>query len=523
VSTLINKQLDKLRRILLSIKLFSALIIQKPLRSYQITPADALIDSVLRQRGLEFLWVFPRQSGKDEAVGQLVAFLLTLFHRVEAGIVHVYPTGQQTTTGVSRLENRLDNLWTEGRWWHKSKPIRRGLGLAQCAFFSGHPQARAEGATANLLLIINEAQDCDEATIERRFTPMRASTNATALYVGTVRTTSDYLWRVKTRLENLQNQDGIQRVFLVGPDDVGQENPHYKEFVQNQVKLKGRQHPSVKTELFNEPVDTAAGLFPERRRALMQGRHKRIRIPQEGEIYVALIDIGGQDEAATEGAFADLVNPKRDYTTITIARVIKDSAYIGTRYEVVEVDCFQGDRHFQDAPGQPSLFNRLMAMLRVWEPVVVMCDFTGIGQGITDAIISGYKRGQVFGFQFTSLTKARLGNDFLAVVETGRFQYFHEPRTIGTDEWLFFLQCEYCSYELKEGVPIERGLRWSVPDTAKYQAPDGQMLLIHDDRLLSAALVAEVDRLYREGELFLSSGESAVISLDELTKDSNEW
>ncbi len=509
--------IDKIKKVLLSIKLFSALVVQVGLRGYQTGPADAVVDSCLHQRGLEFLWVFPRQSGKDEAVAQLVAFLLTLFQRVEGGIVHVYPTGGQTETGVQRLERRLDNLWTEGRWWQKSKPTRRGLGHAQCAFFSGHPQARAEGATANLLLIVNEAQDQDETTVERRFTPMRASTNATALYVGTVRTTNDYLWRTKTRLEKLEHQDGIKRVFFVTPDEVGQENPHYAAFVAEQIRSKGRNHPSVKTELFNEPVDTAAGLFPERRRALMRGQHQRLCIPAEGEIYLALVDVGGQDEAATAG-LGELSNPGRDYTVCTIVRVIRQANTVGLVYEVVDVLADQGSRHFQDAPGQPSLFARLLAYLRHWNVTAVICDATGVGQGIADALATGYNRA-VFQFDFGGGRKARLGNDFLSVIETGRFRYFRDW-TDGecSDEWYFFLQAEHCGYELAPGQPIERGLRWGVSPTARVTLSTGAALLVHDDRLLSAALIAEADRLYREGELFLSSGEAAVIRPEELQR-----
>lgn len=516
--------ISHLKRVLLSVRLFSRLIIQVPLREYQVEAVNAVVDSCLHQKGLEFLWVFPRQSGKDEAVGQAVVFLLTLFQRVEAGIVHVYPTSNQLSVGVTRLENRLNNRWLKGLWWSRSKPIRRGVGRAQCAFFSGHPLARAEGATANLLLIVNEVQDCPEQIIERRFTPMRASANATALYVGTVRTTADYLWRIKTRLERLEAEDGIRRVFMIGPEAVGRENPAYGEFVARQVRLKGRHHPTVRTEFFNEPVDVGSGLFPERRRALMRGKHRRLSGPVEGEIYLALIDVGGQDEAATT-AFAELENPRRDYTVCTMARVVRGGNRVGPVYQVVDVVADQGSRHFQDAPGQPSLFNRLMAYLRLWEPAAVICDATGVGQGIADALTSGYKR-PVFGFDFGGGRKARLGNDFLSVIETGRFQYFHDPHQFetGSDEWFFFLQCEHCGYELAEGVPIERGLRWGVPERAKVQMPDGQMLLVHDDRLLSAALIAEADRLYRAGELFLFSGESAVIRRDWLGEiDAGSW
>jgi hypothetical protein len=505
----VSGTVERLKKILFSIRLFSALIIRVPLRGYQIGPADAVIDSCIGGKGLEFLWVFPRQSGKDEAVAQLCAFLLSLFHRVEGGIVHVYPTAGQLATGVTRLEHRLDNAWFGGEWWSKSKPTRRGIGLAQVAFFSGHPMAKSEGATANLLLIVNEAQDQVEGVVERRFTPMRASTNATALFVGTVRTTNDYLWRVKARLEKLQAEDGIRRVFLVSPYDVGAENVHYLEFVENQVKTKGRQHPTVKTEFFNEAVDVAAGLFPARRRALMLGTHCRQRAPQAGEVYVALIDVGGQDEGASDA----LVNPGRDYTVCTIVRVVRDSAIkIGPVYHALDVFVDQGSRHFQEMAARPALFNRLLAYLTHWNVAAVVCDSTGVGQGLTDALTEAYPR-QVFGFDFArNFGKARLGNGFLAVVETGRFRYFRDDYELeGSDAWWFLTQAEHCGYELAEGIPIERGLRWEVLASARVIFSDGSSQLVHDDRLLSAALVAEVDRLIREGDLFVATGESAVI------------
>jgi hypothetical protein len=506
----------RIKAVLLSIRLFSALVVQTPLRGYQVGPADAVIDSCLNNRGLEFLWVFPRQSGKDEAVAQLCVFLLTLFQRVEAGIVHVFPTSAQLATGITRLSHRLENLWTGGRWWGKSKPNRVGLGLAQVAFFSGHPQARTEGATANLLLVVNEAQDQNEAVINRRYTPMRASTNATALYVGTVRTSGDFLWRKKAELEALQAADGRRRVFLVSPDEVGAENPHYGAFVAEQVRLKGRNHPAIMTEYFNEPVDVAAGLFPERRRALMQGRHIRQVGPLPGEVYAALIDVGGQDESATDEGDREgspLRNPGRDYTICTVVRLQRGVSEIGPVYQAVDVFVDHGSRHFQEGTGKPSLYSRLLAYLRLWNVFAVVCDATGVGAGLADALRKGYRR-QVSGFTFNGPNKARLGNDFLAVVETGRFQYWGGDSlgTEGGDSWWFFEQCRACGYELRPGMPIERGLRWGVSPTARVAMSDGSAALVHDDRLLSAALVAELDRMIREGELFVATGESVVIS-----------
>jgi hypothetical protein len=49
-----------------------------------------------------------------------------------------------------------------------------------------------------------------------------------------------------------------------------------------------------------------------------------------------------------------------------------------------------------------------------------------------------------------------------------------------------------------------------VAASVKIGTPAGRQYL-HDDRLLSAALVAEADRLYRQKKFVLGGGESALI------------
>jgi hypothetical protein len=59
------------------------------------------------------------------------------------------------------------------------------------------------------------------------------------------------------------------------------------------------------------------------------------------------------------------------------------------------------------------------------------------------------------------------------------------------------------------------GFCWSGgPPKPTPHLADGHSHLVHDDRLLSAALVAEADRLYREGLLVLMTGQSQVIRRD---------
>ncbi len=49
------------------------------LRSYQRGVLSAIFDSVLNQRGLSFVVIFPRQSGKNELQAQLEAYLLFMY------------------------------------------------------------------------------------------------------------------------------------------------------------------------------------------------------------------------------------------------------------------------------------------------------------------------------------------------------------------------------------------------------------------------------------------------------------
>ena len=70
-------------------------------------------------------------------------------------------------------------------------------------------------------------------------------------------------------------------------------------------------------------------------------------------------------------------------------------------------------------------------------------------------------------------------------------------------------------------MPIERGLKWGVSPGATFTKADGKSVKIHDDRLLSAALVAEADRLFKGGHWFASTGESAVVRREVV--DEGEW
>lgn len=156
------------------------------LRPYQLEAAQAILASIQARAGRTIVILFARQSGKDELAANLLVYLLARWHAREAGIVVVNPTYKpQTINAIERLERRLDaNAATRGRW-RKRADFMRLLGGARVSFLSGDGNANVVGATASLLLLINEAQDIAPDVYDRNFAPMAASTNATRVFMGT--------------------------------------------------------------------------------------------------------------------------------------------------------------------------------------------------------------------------------------------------------------------------------------------------------------------------------------------------
>lgn len=526
---------------LASLESFSRRVLRMPLYPYQLAPAAAVVESVLHGQGRDFLLVFPRQSGKNEAVAHLLVYLLNLLQRQGGRIVYA-AMGDGVGRGLQRLEARLENPLNGGRWRRGGRPLRRSLGRASVVFISSHPAAFSRGETASHLLVVDELQDHDAAHLEAVFEPMRAAHNATALYLGTVRRRHDALWQKKEALERLEAADGLRRVYLVSPQQVTAANARYGAFLAEKERRLGRLHPIVQSEYYLRPLDGEAGLFPPRRLALMQGSHPRQRAPRPGQLIIATLDVAGQDEAATDAA-AQLASPGRDYTICTVFAVeqggngewpiangepqsaIGHSPFAAPRPRFLALDVFvdHGSRHFQDAPGRPALVRRLLAYLQQWQVSHLIADATGVGEGVADWLAAALGPGRVTPFKFSAASKAQLGSRFLTLVETGRFRYFVEsgqPLTanyghLPTDSWWFWQQAAGCGYELPPGGAFERHLRWGVPAGATVETPLGRQPL-HDDRLLSAALIAHADALLAAGALRLGSGRSAVISPEEL-------
>lgn len=470
------------KRLLSDIRLFSRLVVRRELRSYQLEPARAILDSVLNQKGLTFAVAMSRQAGKNELSAQLEAYLLNLFQRAGGFIVKVAPTYRpQLINSKMRLEATLENQWNRGKWRGR-EGYMIFLGKAGCVFLSADRRAQVVGATASLLLECDEAQDVSEEKWQKDFVPMAASTNATRVFYGTVWTKKTLLARVMRELEREQARDGVKRLFSVHWEKVAEENPEYGEYVRKEISRKGRQHPLIRTQYFLDEIDAQGGLFDERRRALMQGEQRRQHAPTEGKIHAATLDVAGEDEEMT-GEELRMQKPRKDSTCATIFEVdlstVEDPLLGAPTYRVVDLFYDTGTRH-------TLLYGKLMAYFRHWGVRWIVADASGVGAGLISFLSSPRAFGhKVIPFQFSPpRRKSDLGWAFLSVVETGRFKYFVDD---GSEDWAgFWREVEAVEYEVSE----EKRMRWGVPDGVIVEG-----VAVHDDRVVSAALVAELDGL----------------------------
>jgi hypothetical protein len=433
------------------------------LRSYQAEVVQEVSRSVILKRGLSFVVLFPRQSGKNEVQAQLESYLLTYMRHMDAEIVKVSPTWKpQSLNAMRRLQRVLErNPVIYGAWKKESGYIFK-VEKARIFFLSGEPQANIVGATASALLEVDEAQDVQIGKFDKDIAPMAASTNATRVFWGTAWTSRTLLARELRAARAAERRDGRRRVFVADAKRVTAEAPKYWDFVADQVARLGRMHPMVRTQFFSEEIDSEGGMFPSERRVRMQGEHSPASLPLPGRIYAMLLDVAGADEAADQGgdpAAWDLTNPGRDATALTIIEVDltgrEEALLRAPVYRCIQRRQWVGVRH-------SDLYTELLALADLWRPRYLVVDATGVGAGLA-AFLQRALPGRVLPFLFNSTSKSKLGWDFLAIVDAGRWREAkneitgienREPdeRRFTPLDSLFFRQLEFCRYEILPGA-----------------------------------------------------------------------
>jgi hypothetical protein len=310
--------------------------------------------------------------------------------------------------------------------------------------------------------------------------------NATTLFLGTVWTSSTLLARQLRLLHDLERSERTRRVFRVPWREVAEVLPPYGAYVRRQMALLGDQHPFIRTEYELQELDGDGSLFPPERREPLRGDFRPLARPAAGDppgtAYALAIDVAGEEEGGVEGNALRRDDPRRDSTAVTVFRILTpgpQSRIPTPVYHAVARYEWTGTRHV-------ALHDRIAGLVtRVWGARKVVVDATGIGAGLASFLAATLGERAVTPFVFSSASKSRLAWDLLGLIDAGRVQVCtpgpaDDPEQLRLDR-LFWRQLDACRYTVLPGPG--KLLRWGVEDAR-----------LHDDLLLSFALVAVLDR-----------------------------
>ena len=194
------------------------------LRPYQVEIGRAVMDSVLNERGLTFTVEIARQGGKNELSAQMEVLLLAMFAAKGGNLVKAAPTfDPQVRISMTRLKERLGQAGLGGLWSAEAGGAVR-LGRVRQLFLSAEPSSNVVGATAHVLIEMDEAQDVDRDKFYKEFRPMGASTNVTTVLYGTPWRGDSLLEEVKQANLELERGDGVKRHFRRAWEEVADHN-----------------------------------------------------------------------------------------------------------------------------------------------------------------------------------------------------------------------------------------------------------------------------------------------------------
>lgn len=369
------------------------------LRPYQQEAGQAIVRSVRERLGLTFTIEIARQGGKNELSAQLETYLLTLFAAQGGQGIKASPTFKpQTINSLMRLKERLEQAQLP---YESAYGYQVVFGKARWLFFSADEAANVVGATANILLEGDEAQDIAPDKWQRDFLPMGATANVTRVLYGTAWASDSLLEQNKQLNLELERRDGLRRHFQYDWREVGRHNPDYMRYVQDEQDRLGANHPLFQTQYELIPLSQLGRMFTPAQLTLMRGDFLEERDPAQGR-YVAGLDIAGAAEQTDDQDVLFTHGSKRDSTVLTIGALRGGQTHVVKKYDWTDVP------HHQALP-------TLLQLASFWHIEHMVVDATGMGEPVASMLAQKLGR-IVLPYKFTASSKSDLAYNLLAAV-----------------------------------------------------------------------------------------------------------
>lgn len=450
-----------------------AKLIGKNLYPYQIEAGDAILDSVLENKGLQFTIMLARQMGKNELSATMEAYLL--FCMPEGNIVKAAPTFKpQIVTSRQRLLSMLENPLMSNKVWRsygymigvaKTPEGRATQSGPRIMFFSAGPEANIVGATASILLEIDEAQDVSIEKYNRDLRPMASTTNSTTVLYGTAWSDDTLLAISRENSILFEQTDGQRRHFQFDWKALAAINPNYGKFVNAEIARLGEDDITIRTQYRLLTISGAGFLLSEIQRHLLRGKHQWQDQPEIDTFYIAGMDVGGESrpKPGQEGRYN-----KRDSTIITIAKINTNDLMLPT-IEIVHQVQWTGLPYMEQYAQTVELFE-------IWGLRKIIIDKTGLGEVMASLLETKLGDDKITAFHFTRPSKSKLTYQFLSLINSGRLKMYQE-----------------------DGAPGEIFKEaWKQLKLARYRIPGQDLMDMycdpsdgHDDYLMSIALCGE--------------------------------
>jgi hypothetical protein len=332
-------------------------------------------------------------------------------------------------------------------------------------FFSADPDSNIVGATAHLLLEVDEAQDVSIEKFNRDLRPMASTTNATTVIFGTAWSEDTLLAMTKAHNLELEAQDGIKRHFEYTWRELAAYNENYKKFVEAEIARLGPDHVTIQTQYELQPISGAGFLLNELQRHMIRGSHHWQWEPYEDDdFFVGGLDIGGEERPKDSSE----VSNKRDSTVLTIARVSYNEFMLPS-LEIVNQQFWTGKPYLEQ-------YGMIVELCSIWNIRKLIVDKTGLGEMMASMLQNKLGEQRVQEFHFTRPSKSELTFEFLSLINSSRLKIYAQD---GAPTEIY----EECIKQLKLA-------RYSIPG-------EGLMSMMvlphegHDDFLISMALCCE--------------------------------
>lgn len=382
-----------------------------------------------------------RQFGKNEIEATAEHRAFYLFQKRGGNWVRTAPTAKpQLIFSKARLERSLD-----------CDPILKGkiqpregfmyqLGKVSVCFLSTDPSANVVGATASLVLSIDEAHKVDKAKFNEDFLPMAGFQGVPVILYGVAADGSTLL--EETADYNLE-RGRRDLVFKLDAIQASALRPEYAQHFKFVLDRLGADHPIVLTQYLLKPFKKSGGYLKRRQiDQVLASAHDRQEAPILGRSYFATLDIAGAAEVS-EGGWVE-ENESQDSTALCIFEVdFSEMKNDWPSVRLVQIYVYRGEL-LED---QQQTIERL---IRFWRVTDWIGDARGIGEQLVTSLAARISGGIVYKADVNSVSEDCFG--FLALVNNGQFSVFRPDQS---DEYREIVnQLNWCSYKINGGDKI---------------------------------------------------------------------